>query len=341
MSRYSQFLKEQTPATLILLHMVLVVFIGLLGYWGGGEISYSVLYLWPVAQLTWFTGRREGYMLALMAAVVWLITDYLTGASYSAIWIPFWNAAVRLAFFVIVIYLLSKWREAEKRRAVLMHFIVHDLRSPLATTLMGLELLRDYRLEYLDEQQQQLIDNSLVASNRGLWLVNALLDIPRLESGHMPVNLTEVYVKQVIESCLAQVQLLIQQKEVQVVVEVTAVTVYADVELLQRVLINLLSNALKYSPERSTISINTSTLQAGKVVCFSIADQGPGVPPDWLDKVFDLFVQVDAKETGKSMGSGIGLAFCHLAIAAQGGRIWMENQPAGGTRVNFTLPGHV
>lgn len=337
MTRYNHFLKKLSVEMLILLHLGLVSFIGLLGYLGGGEISYSVFYLWPVAQITWFGGRKAGYGLAITAAVVWLIVDLLTGQGYSAIWIPFWNALVRLAFFLIVTYLLSKWRDVERRRALLMQFIVHDLRSPLATTLMGLDLLRDYGADNLNEQQQQLIDNSRVASSRGLWLVNALLDIPRLESGHMQLDLSDIPVKDVIEIALAQMEIFVRQKSVEVVVDATSVTVYADVELLQRVLVNLLSNALKHTPDNSIISITAVDDVEDKMVRFSIADQGPGVPEDWLDKVFDMFVQVDARESNKAMGSGVGLAFCQLAIQAQNGRIWMENRPTGGAMVNFTL----
>jgi signal transduction histidine kinase len=172
-----------------------------------------------------------------------------------------------------------------------------------------------------------------------LWLVNALLDIPRLESEHMLLDLTDILAADVLAAGLAQVQLLIAQRNVQVVVEGdTAVTVYADSELLHRLLVNLLSNALKYTPDDSTICIMVSPQKAERLVCFSVADQGPGVPPEWLEKVFDMFVQVDARKTGKSMGSGVGLAFCRLAVEAQGGRIWMENQPTGGAKVSFTLP---
>lgn len=154
----------------------------------------------------------------------------------------------------------------------------------------------------------------------------------------MPLNLADMSIMEVLEASLSQVQLLTEQKNVKVVTQITAVTVYADAELLNRLLVNVLSNALKHTPDDSTICVVASLNEAERLVYFSVSDQGPGLSPEWLGKVFDMFVQVDAKESGKSVGSGVGLAFCRLAVQAQGGRIWMENQLTGGAKITFTLP---
>jgi two-component system sensor histidine kinase KdpD len=112
--------------------------------------------------------------------------------------------------------------------------------------------------------------------------------------------------------------------------------VLADPELTVRVLVNVLSNSLRYSPPDSTIAIRVRAQEPGEV-SFSVTDQGPGVPEGWTEKVFDRFVSTKAREAGVA-SFGLGLAFCRLAVLAQGGRISLRNEPEGGATVTFTLP---
>ena len=104
-----------------------------------------------------------------------------------------------------------------------------------------------------------------------------------------------------------------------------------------RVLVNLLSNAIKYSPAGAVVTLAASSPHPRRVV-LAVTDHGPGVPRAWLKRAFDKFEQVGARKAGAAVGSGLGLAFCKLAVAAQGGRIWMESEPGVRTVVSVELP---
>jgi signal transduction histidine kinase len=113
--------------------------------------------------------------------------------------------------------------------------------------------------------------------------------------------------------------------------------IYADPDVTTRVLVNLLSNAIKFSRPHSSVIICIEASDAN-MLAFRITDQGPGIPNEWVDRVFDKFTQVDARKTGGAIGSGLGLTFCRLAVQAQGGQIWLESEVGKGTIVTFTLP---
>jgi signal transduction histidine kinase len=110
----------------------------------------------------------------------------------------------------------------------------------------------------------------------------------------------------------------------------------ADRWVLIRILVNLLSNALKYTPSGGTITL-TVAMDDGWVH-FSVKDQGPGIPKEYLERIFDRFVQVEARKAGAAVGTGLGLTFCKLAVEAHGGRIWLESEVGNGTTVHFVMP---
>ena len=110
--------------------------------------------------------------------------------------------------------------------------------------------------------------------------------------------------------------------------------VYGDNEMLRRVVVNLLENAIKFSPQRSNVLI-AAKLSAREVTVW-VEDHGPGIPADQRERIFTKFIRL--KTDGISKGFGIGLAFCRLAVQAHGGSIWVENSSEGGSRFIFTLP---
>ena len=334
------YLQKQSPRNIFILSILLILLIGSLDYFTGFELSFSVFYLIPIAMITWFVNdRRIGILSAVIASIVWLIVDYLSGRSYSFALIPLWNASVRLSFFLIVVFSLSSLKAANARREELAQFIVHDLRAPLSNTLSGLSLLLEISGDSLDSMQEEIIQISLASSNRMLTLVNSLLDLAKLESGQFEVNLQAVDVKKVINIALEQGFAMAKRSEVTLVSEVDEEIhkILADNDLVLRVLVNIISNALKFSPTGTTVKISALRYENQQVV-MHVHDEGKGIPKEWADKVFDKFAQVDAKRQGTIIGSGLGLTFCRLAVEAQGGRIWLTSEVGQGTTVSFTLP---
>jgi signal transduction histidine kinase len=172
-----------------------------------------------------------------------------------------------------------------------------------------------------------------------LTMVNSILDLARLESGKMELQLEDVAVGGLFETATQQVAPLAMRANVAITHQVGegAEAVHADAEFTVRVLVNLLSNALRYSPANSTITIS-ATGHAADRVTIRVIDQGPGISPELSGKVFNKFTQVEARKAGSGVGSGLGLSFCRLAVQAQGGRIWLEGTAGGGTTAIFTLP---
>ena len=179
----------------------------------------------------------------------------------------------------------------------------------------------------------------LISSNRMSTLIDSLLDLAYLDSGQMPLQCETVEVANLVEQSLLQVSVWARRNRVslaqQLATEVE--TVYADRAVIIRVLVNLLSNAIKFSPPESVVTVQVAPADTGWAI-FSVADQGRGIPQEWTDKVFDKFVQVEARRAGRTIGSGLGLTFCREAVEVHGGRIWLESEPRHGTTVTFTLP---
>jgi signal transduction histidine kinase len=172
-----------------------------------------------------------------------------------------------------------------------------------------------------------------------LTLINSLLDLAQLEGGRLPLQPGVVGMKELVEQSLQQVSVWARRNNVTLSFQPHAhvETVYADHAVTMRVLVNLLSNAIKFSPPGSIVTVRAAPSDTNMAV-LSVTDQGRGIPQEWANKVFDKFVQVEAQRAGSTVGSGLGLNFCRLAVEAQGGHIWLQSETSKGTTITFTLP---
>lgn len=334
-----EYLSKRSRLFLLVLSFVLIVLVGTFDYLTGPELAFSIFYLIPIFLVAWLAGGGTGVVMSIAGATVWLIADLLAEHSYSHPAIPYWNAIVRLGFFLIVTYALSTLRASKKRQEELGQFIVHDLRSPLANVMIGLHTLQDIAGEAMDATQKDLVKMCMISGDRMLTLIKSLLDLARLESGQMPLQLGKVNVKELIESSLNQVSVWAGRNQVVLMpqLDTDIEKVYADHGVTARVLVNLLSNAIKFSQPESTVIVRVAPFSPN-AVAFSVADQGRGISKEWADKVFDKFSQAEVGKTRGEVGSGLGLTFCRLAVEAQGGQIWLESEINKGTTVTFTLP---
>jgi two-component system sensor histidine kinase VicK len=337
--KISELLRKTSRPVLLGFALCLIIAIGGVDYVTGSELSVSILYLLPISMVAWRVGRRPSIAVSLIASATWLTADLLSNHVYASPAIPYWNAVVRLGFFIIVSESLSALQSSRVRQDELSQFIVHDLRSPLGNVISGLETLKEVSEDRLDDSQSLLIQTALSSSNRMLTLIDSLLDLARLEHGSMPMNPVDMLVGEVVESSLQQVVNMATQRELALASELSEpdLRAYADPDLTNRVLVNLMANAIRVSQPEATVLARAGRSDDGRI-WVSVTDTGPGIPEKWLDKVFDKFSQIDARKTGGFRGSGLGLAFCLRAVEAQAGRISIQSQVDKGTTVTFTLP---
>ncbi|MDT7972915.1 MAG: HAMP domain-containing sensor histidine kinase [Armatimonadota bacterium] len=229
-------------------------------------------------------------------------------------------------------------RRQQELRETLTDFLVHDLRSPLTNVISGLETLKLTVQDQLSPDDAELLELSLIGAHRLLTMVNSLLDLRKMEEGKFPLYLKEFSPEDAINEAVRQVQLWAKQNGVTIRTDIAPdlPSLVADRWVLIRVLVNLLSNALKYTPSGKTITVSAKVTDEG--VHFAVTDEGPGIPKEYLSRIFDRFVQVEARKAGAPVGTGLGLTFCKLAVEAHGGRIWLESEVGKGTTVHFLLP---
>lgn len=222
--------------------------------------------------------------------------------------------------------------ESERLRNSLLSAISHDLRTPL-TALVGLaSTLTDSQLTEASRRElaEALHEEALRMSN----LVNNLLDMARLQAGGVQLNHQWHVLEEIVGSALRSLRRALTDHQVEVTLESTVPLVYMDSVLVERVLCNLIENAAKYTPKGSRIRIDAGVHEGELRV--RVADNGPGLPPQMLETVFDKFTRGE-KESAKP-GVGLGLAICKAIVHAHRGRIWAENRPDGGAQFTFTLP---
>jgi NtrC-family two-component system sensor histidine kinase KinB len=223
----------------------------------------------------------------------------------------------------------------EELRNDLMSMIVHDLRSPLGNIMSALDILRS-TLPGDDEMLNSLLSIVGRATARLSRLVNSLLDLRRLETGDVMLNRVPISPVDLLKEALEQVQPMAEAKhlEIRTVAPPAMPEVPLDVDMIRRVFINLLDNAVKYTPQSGAITITLKTARERLTV--NVRDSGPGIPEGEQERIFNKFTRV--QRDAAPQGLGLGLAFCKLAIEAHGGRIWAETTLDRGANFTFIVP---
>ena len=216
----------------------------------------------------------------------------------------------------------------------------HELKTPL-TSIMGYVdrvLLEQERVGPLNERQQRYLETVRKNSLRLNVLINDLLDTSRIASGSLELTLTGLDVRQEMEDVLRSMQTLAEEKQIDVVVNISneLPRVQADRLRFSQVITNLLSNACKYSPERATATV-TAKEKSGQVQ-IEISDTGIGISEADQSKLFTKFFRADNSSTREVSGTGLGLFITKNLIEAHGGKIWVESEEGKGSTFSFTLP---
>jgi signal transduction histidine kinase len=226
----------------------------------------------------------------------------------------------------------ERLKELERLRDSLTHMIVHDMRSPLSAIVASLELLQTV----MPAQPSDLASMLRAARSSAAMLtemVAQLLDISRLEAGQMPLHKTQCDLTKTAQGVIDSLAASTAGRHLRLSAP-EPVPALCDADIVRRIISNFLGNALKFTPREGEIS--TSVTREKTAVRVAVKDNGAGIPPQYHQKIFEKFGQVDGKE--KKLGIGLGLTFCKLAVEAHGGRIGLESQVSQGSTFWFTLP---
>ncbi|MBI5202029.1 MAG: PAS domain-containing sensor histidine kinase [Elusimicrobia bacterium] len=215
------------------------------------------------------------------------------------------------------------------------NMVAHDLRTPLTPVLATLAILLENPA--VGPQDRRLVELAIGSAKRMLDLLSLYLDVARLSAGLMPVAPAPLALAPLLEAAADGHAAVARRKRLAFTwTAPDGLRAAADPALLPRVLDNLVSNAVKFTPEGGSIEMTAEA--SGSTVRVSIRDSGPGIAPDGLARIFDRFYQAEARRNGRTQGTGLGLAFCREAVEAMGGRIHAYSEPGRGSEFAVVLP---
>ncbi len=230
-------------------------------------------------------------------------------------------------------------QELAQAKSYFLSTLGHELRAPLNSIIGFAELLLDESFGPLTDRQRDFLEDIHRSGEHLLRLLNDVLDLARMEAGRLELHREPVSVRQLFAGARTLMRGMAFEKRQTLEFEIEGeeeLFVLADEYRAKQILVNLISNAIKYSPEASRISIRA--WPTGDFVTFAVADQGPGIPPEDHERIFKEFERAHASVFPYREGAGLGLPLAKQLVEAHGGRIWLESQVGAGSVFYFTLP---
>jgi signal transduction histidine kinase len=305
---------------------------------GGIHAPVAVFYVLFIVMASVLIGARGGVVTAaacIVGAIVLTVGTYFEwltprpGAGSTIGGFVFVLLAIGLALVIQMLVTLRGGRDGLGVDAV--RLLVHDMRTPMQVVTGHLQLLR----YGAGGESAKLVDAALDGASTLNRMTNSLLDLSRLEAGQMPVQRTVIDLSVLAQSVIASLRVLQPTRDISVESHGDPCCC-CDRELTRRVLENLVSNAMKHTPVEGRVRVSISGSRTR--VCITVSDEGPGVPREKSEQIFDPFSARGLRSTAGYESSGLGLAFCRLAVEAQSGRISVEEGAKGGSVFVVDLP---
>ncbi len=227
------------------------------------------------------------------------------------------------------------WRLAEATKREFVQMISYDLRTPLTAILGTFELLSSGAYGKLTPRGLTRVSDAERESERLIGMINELLDIDKLESGNLQLILDECELQPILRRAIEAVTVIAENRKVKLESTQENPLVNVDEDRIVQILINLIGNAVKYSPEGGVIKINAEPER--DFVRIDIIDQGPGIPKKDKKLIFERFKQIEEDEYKRSGSSGLGLAICKSLVESHGGVIGVDSEVGKGSRFWFTI----
>ncbi len=237
---------------------------------------------------------------------------------------------------ILVFHDLTRLKKLEGARQEFVANVSHELRTPLSLIKGYVETLLDGARDNPEVSLKflQTIDRN---AERLKLLIEDLLTISELESGRVKLNLRAVALRPVVQKVMDDFKSRAAMRSVKLINQVPELTAQADVDRLEQVLGNLLDNAIKYGRNEGQVVVGGRRADAGQIEVF-VRDDGPGIPPEALERVFERFYRVDKARSREHGGTGLGLSIVKHIVQGHGGRVWATSEVGQGTTFSLTLP---
>jgi two-component system sensor histidine kinase/response regulator len=230
---------------------------------------------------------------------------------------------------------LFRLQDLERMRDTLVHMVVHDLRSPLTNLMLSMELLLASPL--LSEGDGELVRDAQLASERLMQLVNTMLDVSRLESGEFPIHLRSDCMVETLRTTIDRSRRVSGSRVLTLETPLDEHVMAFDVDVVTRVVENLIQNAIKATSSNGHITVKLSIADGRALV--EVQDDGHGIPAEQRARVFEKFSRAAQPETARrAPGWGLGLSFVSMAIQAHGGAVGLDSEEGEGSRFWFSIP---
>ncbi|MBE5319194.1 PAS domain-containing protein [Pedobacter sp. MR2016-19] len=232
---------------------------------------------------------------------------------------------------------ITQFKELDEAKTNFIATVSHELKTPLSSIKMSLKLLNDERVGMMNEEQHELLNHIKEDSDRLLKITSELLDLSQVETGNLKLTFAVTKPEEIVSYAIDAVKFQAEQKLIQLVLncDQNLPNVNADIQKTAWVMVNFLSNALRYSSEKSKVIIDV--LQKDNFIEFSVRDFGKGIDEKYQKRLFDRYFQVPTDGQNKS-GSGLGLAISKDFIEAENGKIWVISAIGEGSKFCFSLP---
>lgn len=230
--------------------------------------------------------------------------------------------------------------EASRAKSDFLSNMSHELRTPLSAIIGFTEILRDGLYGDLNEKQREYVEIVYKSSQHLLDLINDILDLSKVESGRMELNLEKFRLKEVLESSVSLLREKAMKHHIKMDLTIfpeADIEVEADKRKLKQILFNLLSNGVKFTPEGGSVEV-IAKRASDDLLEISVKDTGIGIKSEDIPKLFQEFTQLESPYTKKYEGSGLGLALTKRLVELHGGKIWVESEYGKGSCFTFTLP---
>jgi signal transduction histidine kinase len=238
---------------------------------------------------------------------------------------------------------ITKQRELDAMKTRFVANVSHELRSPLVAIQKSLQLILGREVGDLNPDQERFLDIAHRNIDRLSRLINDVLDISKLEAGRVDMRPSEFPVQEVMRQVSSMLDTWMSDKKIHCELQAPpeAVTLEADMDRVTQVLTNLMSNAIKFTPDGGRIDVSARLIDepgGTKFVELSVQDSGPGIPKESLEKIFEKFVQLELANSGGISSSGLGLTITREIVEAHHGKIWAESEPGQGSRFVARFP---